>query len=250
MMNEFRLSRRSDIPRLRRLWKDAFGDKDSYLDIFFAAAYAPERCMVLTREQEILGGAYWLDCELDGKKLAYLYAVAIDPGAQNRGLGTRLMERLHGHLTREGYAAALLVPGSDGLREYYRRFGYRTASHHREFIAQAGTPVPMTKIDAQRYGQLRRRYLPKNGVVQEAENLALLNALADFYEGPGFVAALSRRSCLELLGNANQAPGITAALNLPQCPFRTPGSTQPYAMAKPLTGAALPEELYFGFGFD
>lgn len=249
-MNEFRLSQGSDIPRLRQLWKDAFGDGDSYLDIFFTTAYAPERCIVLIRDGGIAGGAYWLDCSLEGRKLAYVYAVAIAPAMQSRGLGTLLMEQIHRHLAHRGYDAVLLVPGDERLRQYYRRFGYRTISHHRRFTAAAGTATSITEIDAPEYARLRRRYLPRGGIVQEGENLALLSALARFYRGEDFLAALSGGGCLELLGNEAAAPAITAALCLDQCRFRTPGRDTPYAMGKPLTDAPLPGELYLGFGFD
>lgn len=249
-MSELRTSRQSDVPDLRRLWQAAFGDSDAYLDIFFSTAYAPERALVLHREDELLGGAYWLDCALDGKKMAYIYAVAIDPAVQNLGYGTRLMEGLHDHLAREGYAAALLVPGSDPLRHYYRRFGYRTLSWHDEFTAQPGVPVPITRIDGAHYAQLRRQFLPPNSVLQESENLALLSALAFFYQGEDFIAAVSEETCLELLGNTACASGITASLDLNRCRFRTPGSGRPFAMGKSLTAEELPDAFYFGFGFD
>ena len=37
------------IPQLRQLWKEAFGDTDDFLDVFFSVAFAPERsrCVIL-----------------------------------------------------------------------------------------------------------------------------------------------------------------------------------------------------------
>lgn len=235
MTTEFRLSRREDIPRLRRLWQDAFGDEDAYLDIFFSAAYAPERSLVLERDGNIAGGAYWMNCAWKDRKLAYVYAVAIDPGLQNQGLGTRLMEAIHRHLAAGGYDAVLLVPGSEELRRYYRRFGYRTVSHRR-VTAAPDVPVPIRRISCGQYKLLRRQYLPENGIVQEGENLALLDRLAEFYAGPDFIFARSRTEphCLEILGDADCAPGEDV----------------PYAMGKNLSDFMLPEEVYFAFGFD
>lgn len=228
-MIEFRTSRRSDLSELRRLWKEAFGDEDEYLDIFFRTAYSPERSRVLFLNGEVIGSAYWLDCFLREKKLAYIYAVAIDSHYQGQGMGSALMENIHRHLTASGYAGALLVPGDEGLRRYYSRFGYRTASFRREC-----SPKPGKQISAQRYALLRRNCLPENGVIQEGENLALLDELALFFEGEGYICAVSRQEiqCLELLDGAD------------------PGGETPYAMAKSLSAAFLPDNIYFGFGFD
>lgn len=228
-MIEFRPSTRADISVLRKLWKEAFCDGDEYLDIFFRTAYAPERSRVLRRDGKIIGGAYWLNCALGERKLAYVYAVAIDGSCQGQGLGSRLMEDIHRALTAQDYEGVLLVPGSEGLRRYYARFGYRTVSYRCEYPSKTGT-----RITAERYALLRRMLLPSNGVIQEGENLAFLNELAFFYEGEGCICAVSRQGnrCLELLGWGDS------------------GKKSPYAMAKNLTPAPLPEEIYFGFGFD
>ena len=229
-MSDFRPSRREDLPRLRQLWKDCFGDTDAFLDRFFSTAYAPERSAVLTEDARLAGGAYWFDCFLADKKLAYVYAVAIDPNRQGMGLGTTLMEAIHCRLRTAGYAGVLLVPGSEGLRRYYERFGYRTCSFR---PTEVSLPA-LTPITAEEYAALRRSLLPSNGVVQEAENVAFLSALADFYRGGDSIAALSREdgSCLELL---------------PPAPA---GETVPYAMGLSLTDSPLPETLHFAFGFD
>lgn len=228
-MIEFRASEPSDIPALRTLWKQAFGDSEEYLDIFFRTAYAPERSRVVCREGKIAGGAYWLDCSLGETKLAYVYAVAIDESCQSQGLGSRLMEDIHRLLTAQGYFGVLLVPGDEGLRRYYQRFGYRTVSCHGEYH-----PVPGTRISAERYALLRRSLLPENGVIQEGENMAFLNKLAFFYENESTICAVSRQGnrCLELLGSD------------------APARKTPYAMGKSLTADPLPDCLYFGFGFD
>ena len=229
-MTEFRPSRPEDIPKLRQLWKDCFGDSDSFLDLFFSLAYAPERSLILKEGNTLIGAAYWFDCSMADKKMAYEYAIAISPSHQNRGLGTALVEALHAVLLKKGYDAALLVPGAENLRRFYGRLGYRTCSYRQTEVALPS----LSPISPAQYARLRRQLLPENGVVQEGENLSFLSALADFYRGEGCIAALSREdgSCLELLG----------------VPFA--GDTVPYAMVKSLTNDALPERLYFAFGFN
>ena len=247
-MTEFRLSRRSDVPALRQLWKQAFGDSEEYLDLFFETAYAPERSLVL---DGIGAAAYWLDCSLEDRKLAYVYAVAVRKDLRGQGVGAALMKNLRVHLERQEYDGILLVPGDERLRDYYQKLGYRTLSWQNRFTAAAGTPVEMTRLTAEEYAILRRAYLGEHGVVQEKENLALLSGMAEFFRGDGFLAALEpgEGNCPELLGNPQAAPGITAALGLESCDFQTPGKELPYAMGLSLKDK-LPEQLYFGFGFD
>ena len=59
------------IPQLRILWKEAFGDSDNFLDIFYSTAFSPERCLCATIGCELAAMAYWFDCE----DYAYIYAV-------------------------------------------------------------------------------------------------------------------------------------------------------------------------------
>ena len=229
-MNKFRPSQPSDIPQLRRLWKACFADTDRFLDLFFSTAYAPRRSIVLTEQSSIWGAAYWFDCAMKSRKLAYVYAVSISPDQQGNGLGSALMTAIHNTLARQGYSIALLVPGDEGLRRYYERFGYRTCSHRPLNVSLP----PLTPVSPEEYARARIYLLPENGVLQEGENLAFLSGLADFYRSGSTIAALSREdgSCLELLG----------------CPWE--GETAPFAMGLSLTNEPLPEEVYFAFGFQ
>ena len=40
-----KIAKEADIPALRRLWKQAFGDDDQLLDSFFSIAFSPDRCL-------------------------------------------------------------------------------------------------------------------------------------------------------------------------------------------------------------
>ena len=251
-MMEFRLSQPSDVTALQALWRDSFQESQDYLDLFFRTAYAPQRCMVLELESGIAGAAYWLDCSLDGKPLAYLYAVAISENHRNRGLGKHLMDAIHSHLESIGYAGALLVPGSEDARRFYLRRGYRNSCHQNWTPVEAASPVPIQLVDADAYADLRQEYLGSRGVWQSVKDLALLGKDAVFFTGEGFLGAALRSAalCPELLGDVTQAAGIAAALGMAQCTFRTEGEELPYAMVLALGGASLPEEFWFGFGFE
>lgn len=243
-----------DVPRLRELWQQAFGDTDDFLNDFFSLAFSPNRCRCVWEQDRLAGMLYWFDCAYSGQKMAYLYAVATDKACQNRGLCRVLMENTHRHLAQSGYHSAILVPGSETLFRFYEKLGYRTATRIREFTCRAGDePTPLRQISQEEYAALRRQRLPQGGIVQEDSALALLEAQSGFYAGDGLllVAAQdgSKVVCSELLGPPEAVPGVLAALGAEVGTFRTPGSEKPFAMYLPLSPDAQ-KPAYFGLALD
>ncbi len=164
---------REDIPGLRRLWQQAFGDGDAYLDAFFSTGFSPERCLFAGDAQ---AACYWLDCSCRGQKIAYLYAVATAEDRRGQGLCRALMSRVKEVLREQGYAGILLVPGSEALRAMYRKLGFCNATTLREFSATA-LPSPEAPCLAEA-NSLRplRGHLPQRGR-QMAPSLRELSAM-------------------------------------------------------------------------
>ena len=109
------------LPQLRALWKEAFGDTDAYLDSFFTLGFSPERCRCMTEDGQVSAALYWFDCSCQGARLAYLYAVATAENRRGVGLCRLLMDNTHAHLKKAGYAGAILVPASASLRQMYEK---------------------------------------------------------------------------------------------------------------------------------
>ncbi len=239
--------------QLRPLWQLAFGDSAEFIGSFFAAAYAPERCRVIVRDDRVAAALYWLDAEYAGQKFAYIYAVATHPDFRNQGLCRQLMEETHAVLTGQGYSGALLMPAEEGLRQMYGKMGYRECCNVSEFSCKAGAPVPARSVEKDEYARLRRDFLPDGGVIQEGENLDYLATYANFYAGSDFLLAAApqngRLHGIELLGNRKAAPGILAALGYGEGTFRTPGEDIPFAMFRPLK-ENVKSPRYFGLAFD
>ena len=233
------------LPGLRRLWRDAFGDTDAFLDCFFSTAFSADRCRCITIDDRVAAALYWLDCRFDDRPIAYAYAVATGSTFRMQGLCRKLMENTRQLLCSLGYAGILLVPGEPELFAMYKTMGYKTCSHVREFTCRCGeNPVALRPIGAEEYAQLRRKFLPTGGVIQEGENLQLLQSLCTLYAGEGFVYSEGA----ELLGRIDAAPGILAALGKEKGSFRCPGKEKPFAMYLPLTEGSFPQ--YFGLAFD
>lgn len=236
----------------RRLWREAFGDSDTFLDDFDRTAFSPERYRAIIIDGEVASALYFFDCEFNGGRLAYIYAVATAKAFRGQGLCRRLFDETHAYLSDRGYTGAILCPGSDSLFDFYKSMGYSTCTYVNEYEATTGDGVGVTEINKDEYARLRRKYLPEGGVVQERENIDFLATFSKFYSGDGFVLTAreedKRLFCAELLGNADVA-GITSALGYERGFFRTPGNGRPFTMYYPL-GKKSPLPTYFGLAFD
>ena len=241
------------IPGLRELWKKAFGDTDEFLDMFFSTAYAPDRCRCIADENTVQSVLYWFDCFLDGRKMAYIYAVATDPACRGRGLCKTLMEDAMEVLRERGYAAAVLLPQEEWLINMYAGMGFAPCTTVTEKLFAAGEATPVRRIDEREYGLLRRTLLPPRGVIQEGENLAFLAGMAEFYAGEDFLAAVMQNDgelwCPEFLGDAAAFPGLVKTLGFSEGRCRMPGDERPFVMIRPLSKDA-PIPRYFGLVFD
>ena len=240
--------------QMRKLWQDAFGDTDVFLDSFYSTAYTPDQCLGIFIGEELAAVLYWIDCHIQDQKLAYIYAVVTAPAHRGKGLCRKLMEDAHKLLKSRGYSGSILVPQKESLRQMYAGMGYQNAGGLTVFPCDAGTePLPLRAVGPQEFAALRRTLLPENAVIQEGEGLRFLGQQLQFYAGDAFLlAAYVENDILhgiELLGSQDSAPAILKTLDLPHGIFRTPGHSQPFAMFHALTeNAAHPK--YFGFAFD
>jgi GNAT superfamily N-acetyltransferase len=240
------------IPSLRQLWKEAFGDSDDFLDGFFATAFDPAHCLCMAEGEHVLSVAYWLDAAIPEGKCAYIYAVATEKHSRGMGYAHCIMEAVRDTLAQRGYCAAMLVPGDAGLGDFYAAMGYRFFGGVDQICALAKSPgVALQSIDADTYGRLRGTYLPQGAVIQAGASLRFLETYARLYAGEDFLLAAfvegDTVSGLELLGNGEKAPYILQTLGAKQGSFRIPG-TKPFAMWLPLRDCQ--EPTYFGIAFD
>lgn len=230
----------------KALWSAAFGD-DGWIDSFFRTAYRPENTLVIFRDGQLAAGLAWMQTSCQGRKLAYLYAVATAPEYRHQGLCRELMTNAQETLAARGYDGSVLVPADDGLRRMYAAIGYRNFGGVGNLTLPAGTPVPLREVTPEEYAALRRNYLPRGGIVQEDGAIEYLAESAKLYAGNGFLLAATEDEPMELLGNASQAAGIVGALGKDRGTFRLPG-TSPFAMFRPICDDSW-TPAYFGLDF-
>ena len=246
---------RADIKELRKLWQEAFGDTEEFLDAFEKTAFSTDRARCIVHNGEVVCALYWFDCSCNGQRIAYLYAIATAKKLRGQGLCSALMKNTHEHLRASCYDGAILVPGSSDLFRFYERLGYKTCSFVKNFNCTAAShPTAIRKIGVDEYKALRRKALPENAVIQECENLEFLQTMAELYAGDSFlIAARKSKNVLhvsELLGDESIAPMITKALDCHEGVFRTVGNETPFAMYFPLSEKGSVAPSYFVLAFD
>ena len=92
----------SQIPALRSLWREAFGDSDEFLDIFMDTAFSLDRCRCVTIGGNVVAALYWFNCSFTDMPVAYIYAVATAYEYRGQGICQRLMSDTHSHLSSLG----------------------------------------------------------------------------------------------------------------------------------------------------
>lgn len=239
---------------LGKLWQEAFGDPAETVDAFFATGFSEDRHHCILEDGVPVSALYWFDCELDDRKLAYIYAVATKKSHRGKGLARQLMNETHKILKNRGYTGAILVPGEESLFAYYEKLGYRVATEILEFSCSwADTPITLRQVDAAQYARLRKDMLPDGGVIQDGAALNFLQAQVKLHAGKNCLLAASVNNntlqVQEFLGDPTLAPHILHTLNCPEGHFRTPGNGRAFAMLLSFV-ADCPQPRYFGLALD
>ena len=235
---------------LKTLWQLVFQEPMEAIDAFFATGFSLDRCRYLTQNDIPVSALYWLDCEYEGGKLAYIYAIATHPDFRGKGLASQLLVDTHAHLKEMGYAGAVLKPAK-GLFPFYERLGYVTSGYIRRFSAeQCQSPAEIKALSAEEYGLLRRSFLPADAVRQEGATLDFLRTFARFYSSEDALFCIGKYEpvFLEYLGNPHSVPGILASLGIKSAEIPTIGNEIPFTMFYPLNCTKIPG--YLGLSLE
>lgn len=124
---------RTLLPQLNKLWNACFGDEIEYSSFFFSHKMIGdevfENQFVYMQDQKAVSmlSVLYATIRTDNGVMPfwYIYGVATQPEYQKRGFAGELIRHV---LSRaiEKNAAVGLVPASEGLFGYYKRFGFET----------------------------------------------------------------------------------------------------------------------------
>lgn len=242
-----------DIPALKRLWKQAFRDPDAFIDGFFATGFSHRRCRCVYEEGAPVAALYWFDCAWQGKKLAYLYAIATHRELQGRGLCKALMAHTHNALADLGYAGAVLVPAEKSLFSLYKKLGYQAFCPMEKQTVFAGQSSEQVEtVSPEVYLARRQAAAPENAVLLQDQAFPFLGSYNRFYaSGDSLFCAAPEGDSLyfqEYLGDSARLPGILRALGAKKATVPLPGG-DPFAMYRGFSeNAAMPD--YFNIPLD
>ena len=151
----------SDVRQMKCLWMNVFGYALDDINWFFQKLYRPERSLIAIQGDKVLSMLYSIEYSawVDGRnyKGAYLYAVATDESFRGCGLSSRLIQAHIEQLKSNGLDFAFLIPETQSLFSFYRRWGFQDALKRRlyrienDYVAFPEKSYPDIKELYQRY---------------------------------------------------------------------------------------------------
>ena len=202
---DIRSAHSQDVPSLKALWHEAFGDDPGFIDFFFAVRFSPERTLTaLDKTARVCGACYLLPCTVvtaAGPAPAdMLYALAVSKDSQGQGVGTALLEAAKERASRK-HASLILSPASESLVSYYSARGFQPFSFLRQQQIPSGpapAPVQMRPCSAAEYVRLRdiRYHAPgtirwdEEAIAWAQKHYAWDGGHASFFEADGIPGAV------------------------------------------------------------
>ena len=192
-----RYGSRKDIPGLKQLWKESFGDEDAYIDSFFEMLYQDSSVLLEEKDGMLLGASFFLPGRIFTKQgwqtIRYVYALAVYPEYRGQKIASRLLDE-----AADRYKTPLITePADQGLADrFYAPYGFKhcffldytrisdtdhtaggtlsgsgkmalaAQSLDNENISSRKVEWKISSIDAEEYFKLREKYFCKNGFVE------------------------------------------------------------------------------------
>ncbi|MDD6189654.1 MAG: GNAT family N-acetyltransferase [Clostridiales bacterium] len=167
MIANIRQASADDIPELKKIWTDIFGDDGLILSAFFSELYSYATIFVAEDDKQLIGSAYVLDiCTLKIPNTApvscpYIYAVGVIPGHRHNGVGKQLTLACR-DFCREKFGISCLVPAENSLFDYYEQnadYAFAFSLSEFSFEAEGAVSAEVSAIDSEKYGELREKLL-------------------------------------------------------------------------------------------
>jgi predicted N-acetyltransferase YhbS len=113
-----------DIPKLKNLWLQAFGDTQQSIDLFFEKRFNTKLCFAAKAGEEVIAAAYVLPVNYGSEKAGYLYALATKPEFRRQGIMSDLLKYVEYRSKMAGCSYLFLYPAEEALYSYYEKLGY------------------------------------------------------------------------------------------------------------------------------
>lgn len=261
----FRKLNQNDVPQLKALWKEGFGDSAEQINLFFEKVWPNAGGFCAEENDKVVSMVFTLPVFLalagETKKAVYLYAVTTQEKFRRQGLCKKLLAFAEKELRKKYVCCMLLVPEDDHLAAYYEGLGFtQTPSVQLLDLQEQKQAGQAMEISAQAYAGLRETLLIDVPHVQYDRKLLDYEAArCKFYQlqianSFGCAAVCTADGgCVvdELLPDAAFLPALATVVSADRWYVKCPGQTHVFAMMKwleeedPVYDAA-----YLGFSFD
>ncbi|MEG1700978.1 MAG: GNAT family N-acetyltransferase [Alistipes sp.] len=111
----------------KALWQRCFGDDESFVDHFLIDHYRSRNMLTVWHNDSLVAMLHIVPMESELGRTAYIYGVATAPECRHQGLADGLMRQAMQLIEQRGDEAAMLIPSSTWIREFYARFGFEGA---------------------------------------------------------------------------------------------------------------------------
>ena len=222
-----------------RLYAEAFdtdvGEAAATLSAFIEAGALP---LLLFEGDALVSQGLGIELNVEGRRMLYLYALATDTAARNRGFLRTLLKETAAVFAARGYAALCLLPANAALADAYRRMGFS------ETAPAGAQPLPETPEDFSLYAEELPTFTPTDdldflhGAIGGAMSRAMLSATVATLADVVYPARLADEAALL----SRRHPGCALAVSSGLMPlFRRRPTAELLLM--PLSGkAATPPE--------
>jgi predicted N-acetyltransferase YhbS len=113
-----------DVPKLKNLWLQAFGDTKRSIDLFFEKRFDTKLCFAAKVGEEVIAAAYVLPVNYGSEKAGYLYALATKTEFRRQGIMGDLLKYVEYRSKMAGCSHLFLYPAEEALYSYYEKQGY------------------------------------------------------------------------------------------------------------------------------
>lgn len=179
-MAEFRTAKQADIPMLRALWQECFGDSDAFCDWFFTERFAPSLSTVAEENGEVLSAVHgWpFTMRIRNKTIPAIMmcGVATCPSARGRGLMTGCISLFMANAREKGFLVLLQKPVDFAI---YAKLGHHTSYDAAVLTKKEGIIYASSKdvIDSLCSDELASELLPIYKATAEKYSCAVIRSV-------------------------------------------------------------------------
>ncbi len=259
-----------DIPRLYRLWEEAFDAKTDFLNLFFSKGIFLSQTYVYKLEGQIISALSIFKVNYAGHKGAYIYGVCTDINYRKQSYAANLLKKVEAILTDKGYEFFIIRPATKVLADYYGKAGYINATHiirEKLPLPSMANFIPVKEISAEKLYTLRKERFGERLIEWDGRSLSYIidfvkNSLGEailfndnsyligYPEGNQYIVleTTDTKKTLSLHYIKNTHPELNSAV-ITELPSPTSKSVESFILYKSQT-IPFSKDMYFNFTME